>query len=485
MKRNFLIVVSVFFISTGMIGAACGQSRISGHIKYLNSANTFLDGVKVYLVSSVGQQLDSINSDQHGYYRFENLGQGQYYIEPQCNKPWAGGNSVDALMVQKHFVGLSLLTGLPLQAADVNNSNSVNAIDAMQILQRFVGFLTSFTAGNWTFENTPVTVDGINPVSHDFYGLCYGDINGSNLPPACFPHPTQANAGPDIVASSETTVILNGNVPVYGAGYWLVIEGYNYSLTDNSDPTASFTGVAGITYLLTWNIATACYTSVDTVEISLVSLTGMPCPGQPDFVYGGQTYNTVQIGAQCWMKENLNIGTMINGTLNQTDNGIIEKYCFNNLPVNCEQYGGMYQWDEAMQFSLQAGAQGICPSGWHIPTDAEWCTLTTFLDPSVNCSLMAQWTGTDIGGLLKEAGYDHWNYPNGGATNASGFTALGAGYRYNNSTFYGLKADNYTWCSELYTTGNAFNRSLYTYGSTISRLEGYRENGYSVRCLKD
>ena len=66
--------------------------------------------------------------------------------------------------------------------------------------------------------------------------------------------------------------------------------------------------------------------------------------------YGGKDYNTVLIGSQCWLKENLDVGTMINGSNQQTNNGIIEKYCYNNVPNNCSTYGGLYQWNEAMQY---------------------------------------------------------------------------------------------------------------------------------------
>ena len=62
-----------------------------------------------------------------------------------------------------------------------------------------------------------------------------------------------------------------------------------------------------------------------------------------------------------------------------TNNGIIEKYCYDNDPVNCATYGGLYQWDEMMQYTTQQGTQGICPAGWHLPTDAEWTILTDFL----------------------------------------------------------------------------------------------------------
>ncbi len=103
----------------------------------------------------------------------------------------------------------------------------------------------------------------------------------------------------------------------------------------------------------------------------------------------GQNYNTVQIGDQCWMAENLNVGTMIDGSDDQTQQTpeVIEKYCYDNNTANCDTYGGLYQWNEMMHYTTQEGAQGICPAGWHVPTDGEWCTLTQVVDATVNCNM--------------------------------------------------------------------------------------------------
>ncbi|OHA83760.1 MAG: hypothetical protein A2481_00670 [Candidatus Yonathbacteria bacterium RIFOXYC2_FULL_47_9] len=102
----------------------------------------------------------------------------------------------------------------------------------------------------------------------------------------------------------------------------------------------------------------------------------------------GSTYNTVAIGTQCWMKESMRVGTMINSGTTQTNNGTIEKYCYNNQAANCTTNhpnypdGGLYTWNEAMKYSVTEGAQGICPAGWHIPTDADWHTLENYLKDS-------------------------------------------------------------------------------------------------------
>jgi len=87
-----------------------------------------------------------------------------------------------------------------------------------------------------------------------------------------------------------------------------------------------------------------------------------------------KVYPTVQIGSQCWMTANLNYGTMIPGNISQRDNCIWEKYCFNDVAANCGQQT-YYQWDELMQYDETVSTQGLCPPGWHVPTEADWNTL--------------------------------------------------------------------------------------------------------------
>ena len=198
----------------------------------------------------------------------------------------------------------------------------------------------------------------------------------------------------------------------------------------------------------------------------------------------GQTYNTVQIGTQCWIAENLNIGTMINGSNNQIDNSIIEKYCYDNNTSNCDTYGGLYQWDEMMQYVTTEGVQGICPSGWHIPTDAEWCTLENYVDDgTIDCEETG-WRGVDAGGNLKETGLIHWNSPNTGATNSYGFTSLPCGNRNPTGTFESIGFGNYYWTSSI-NGSEAWRHSIGNNNANI--YHSLRDNfyGQSVRCLQD
>ncbi len=186
-----------------------------------------------------------------------------------------------------------------------------------------------------------------------------------------------------------------------------------------------------------------------------------------------QIYTTIQIGDQCWMAKNLNIGTLINSSENMTDNGVIEKYCYNNDTVNCEIYGGLYQWNEMMKYNATQGVQGICPTGWHLPSDEEWTTITDFLG--------GKWVA---GGKMKEAGTSHWNPPNTSATNESGFTSLPGGYRVPIGSFEGLGNLGYWWSSTQYISSYARRRSmLYDYGA-VFRGYGNKTYSFSVRCVR-
>ncbi|MCD4736354.1 MAG: hypothetical protein K8R53_09940, partial [Bacteroidales bacterium] len=194
---------------------------------------------------------------------------------------------------------------------------------------------------------------------------------------------------------------------------------------------------------------------------------GMPFTDARD----GQVYSTVQIGTQCWMAENLNIGTRIAGINDQIDNSIIEKYCYNDDEDSCTVFGGLYQWNEMMQYSITPGTLGICPLGWHVPSDAEWCTMETSLDPTMNCNILG-WTGTNAGQKIKPGAI-------------SGFDALYAGHRNVNGTFgnFGINAN--FWCSDQFNSNDGITYTTYIYYLKIYRMNISKQRGYSVRCIKN
>ena len=196
----------------------------------------------------------------------------------------------------------------------------------------------------------------------------------------------------------------------------------------------------------------------------------IPCPGTPTVDYEGKTYNTVLIGEQCWLKENLDVGTQIVHGQYPGNNSIIEKYCYNNLPANCETYGGLYFWDEAMQYVTTTGARGICPLGWHMPTMAEYQSLANYLDNNSNA--------------MKQEGQGSGD---GQGTNTSGFSALLAGAKgYSGGPFQGLGESTNYWMGEKGVSYYACNVQILKTTSTIHLYNnGIKSWALSVRCIKD
>lgn len=192
------------------------------------------------------------------------------------------------------------------------------------------------------------------------------------------------------------------------------------------------------------------------------------CPSIPAITYAGKTYSTILIGTQCWLKENLNIGTLILGNQSATNNGVIEKYCYNNDSINCEIYGGLYSWEEALQYSYAQGSQGICPTDWHIPTLIDFEALKIFVNNDAN--------------KLKEVGIGTGA---GIGTNTSGFSALLSGGRSGNSTFININNYGYFWSSTEYDSLKAYNMHFSSNNSDINLLSVSKDFAFSIRCIKD
>lgn len=184
----------------------------------------------------------------------------------------------------------------------------------------------------------------------------------------------------------------------------------------------------------------------------------------------GNGYNTVTIGTQIWMKENLKTTKFRESTVipnvtntNSWRNLTTSAYCdYDNSIVNSAIYGKIYNWYAATD------AHKICPMGWHVPSDAEWNVLAKYLDNSVDTTAIG-WLGTDIGGKLKETGTTYWTTPNTGATNISGFTALPGGYRNLYGSFMYIEDYGYWWSTKADDTANVWKRNLNYDNSQMSR----------------
>ncbi len=490
MRNTFLCTLIIAAILVPVLSSAQPCQNIQGQVVYLNDGYTPLYGVNVQLRTAGGQLIEESVTDYQGRFGFCQQESGDYLITITSDRPAGGINAVDALQAAKHYIELISLTGLQYLAADLNGSGYINSVDALLILKRYVEFIPTFIVGDWLFEADTVSVDQGTTVSTIIHGLCYGDVDASFIPEPCSPLPSQANAGPDQTVQ-VAVVTLAADIPSEGIGNWTVIQGVGGVFQDPADPQTVFTGLQGTVYSLVWSVSTLCTTSTDTVFITLdTNITCPPCPGLPIIDYSGQTYHTILIGDQCWLRENLNIGVMVISTTTMgnhsdcADNGIVEKYCYDNDPVNCEIYGGLYDWHEMMGYVTTPGGQGICPAGWHIPLDQDWCELTTFLDATVNCN-STYLSGISVGVKMKEEGTDHWFQAEYPPTNESCFTSLGAGYRQGNGVFNFLQSFNYLWSSDVSSNPNAYNRYLYYNYRSVGRGSTNKNGGLSVRCIKD
>ncbi len=204
----------------------------------------------------------------------------------------------------------------------------------------------------------------------------------------------------------------------------------------------------------------------DTLNLGDLVIERFACPS--GIVYEGRTYETIQIGSQCWFKQNLNVGNMIPGTGTMNNNGVVEKYCYDDDTLKCNSFGALYQWNEVMQYSIDPGVQGICPNGWHIPTREDY-------------EILIEAAGFD-GNSLKAVGQGSGN---GAGTNTTGFSAKLAGRRYSVGDFGSLGQLGVFWTSTQYSDFYGIYMHMYNSGKIAGIPDLSKKYGFSVRCVKN
>jgi uncharacterized protein (TIGR02145 family) len=200
----------------------------------------------------------------------------------------------------------------------------------------------------------------------------------------------------------------------------------------------------------------------------------------------GNTYQTIKIGNQWWMAENLKVTHYRNGdaipkvTGDTEWSNLTNGACCNygNDSNNTATYGRLYN------FYALNDSRNTAPAGWHVPSDYEWKTLEMTLGMSQIAADAIGERGTDVGGKLKETGMSHWQSPNMGATNESGFSALPGGCRYGGS-FDGLGVVAFFWSSTESESNSAWYRGLGYINSIVYRGSNSKQFGFSVRCVRD
>jgi uncharacterized protein (TIGR02145 family) len=254
----------------------------------------------------------------------------------------------------------------------------------------------------------------------------------------------------------------------------------NTTVLTCSTPSITLTASGGASYL--WdNSSTSASRVVSAAGTYTVTVTGANgCTASENVSISGSSscISTVTICSQQWMDKNLDVSKYRNGddipqVTDPTAWAALTTgaWCYyNNDPANGAVYGKLYNWYAVND------PRGLAPAGFHIPTDAEWTTIVTCLG------------GASVaGGKMKETGTTHWSAPNTGATNSSGFTGLPGGHRDWSGSFDGVDVgfNVFWWSSTENDPTQAWFRYLYYGGGNIFRLNGLKQFGFSVRCLRD
>jgi uncharacterized protein (TIGR02145 family) len=262
---------------------------------------------------------------------------------------------------------------------------------------------------------------------------------------ACFDTITAVNAKP---------IKLKGGIPLGGI----------YSGT-GVNTGIFYPAIAGVgTHIITYSYINAgSCSSSDQISIINYPLSIVNCGSPMIDRRDNKVYPTIQIGTQCWLAANLNYGNPVPSAQYQMDNCIPEKYCYNDLPANCQlpTANSSYQWDELMAYDATPGNEGLCPPAWHVPTESDWNTLFAVY---INNAF--------AGSPLKYSGY-------------SGFNALLTGAKHFNKAWNYDGFAAFFWSSTPWGGDKAWAHGMNDPDPSVSRYPSYRTNAFSVRCLKD
>jgi uncharacterized protein (TIGR02145 family) len=260
--------------------------------------------------------------------------------------------------------------------------------------------------------------------------------------------------------------------------YEWIFEGGNPSTSTAKNPDGILYTAAG-EYDVTLKITTEEGDATETKN-DLIVVTQLPggCESLTTVAdVDGNTYSVVTIGSQCWMGENLKTSKFRDGSAisevtdgEQWKNQLTPAFCwYDNDNSNEGTYGKLYNW-----FAIQ-DSMGICPDGWHVPSDAEFVVLTKYLGSEYDVA----------SGRLKEEGTTHWDAPNEMASNSSGFTGLPGGMRFQEGQFNHMGKNGLFWSSSRDSESLAFFLTL-TYNTPTSyQTDTYKRSGFSCRCVKD
>ena len=383
-----------------------------------------------------------------------NWGAGSYFLKTETD-PTGGGNY--------NIVGTTQLISVPY-AMHSNTSNNLNtptpglpgqvltvAKDGNPI---WVSTLPTVVTTNFSNVTSNSAVSGGNVLSDGGSSVTARGIVWSTIPNPTVSLSTITNNGNGLGIFSSTLNGLVSKSTYYARAYATNSVGTGYG-NEISFTTSDITNVMGI-----------------------------PCAGTPTVKdIDGNSYNTVQIGTQCWTKENLRVSKYRDGSIipldesgGTTGNSSAQiwsirsmgaRTVFGHNPANLALLGYLYNW-----YAI-SDPKGLCPSAWHVPSDAEWTTLTTFLG------------GESVaGGKMKSISTTYWNLSNVAPTNESGFSTLPGGYRVNDGSFNNINLNAFFWSATELDKNDAWHRYL-NYNDNVFVNYFNKSFGASVRCLRD
>jgi uncharacterized protein (TIGR02145 family) len=317
--------------------------------------------------------------------------------------------------------------------------------------------ITGFGPGNTNLISQTLTNSGNYPESVTYTvspiaNSCPGTNNSVVVNVNPFPATSYTPCNDIITTTAAQPLKLKGGLPLGGT--------YSGTGVNTGIFYPSIAGIGNQTITYSYTNTWGCVANATQV-ISVINPPVFLCDNTMTDIRDNQTYTTVKIGTQCWMAENLNYGNLIVSTQMQRDNCISEKYCFSDIPANCTSYGGLYQWDELMQYDNAAAAQGFCPPGWHIPTENDWTTLFDFYI-----------SNGFAGSPLKYTGY-------------SGFDVFLSGTRFNNVNWNFSNFAVMFWSSTKEGNDKAWAHGMNTFNPSVSYYPSSRTHAFNVRCIKD
>jgi uncharacterized protein (TIGR02145 family) len=277
----------------------------------------------------------------------------------------------------------------------------------------------------------------------------------------------------DVITNTDAKPFeLKGALPLGGTFTGTGVAGSTFNPSNAGPGTHEIT----YTYINSFNC-------IDSAKLSITvhQFTGFTCGSMLTDIRDNNQYPTVLLGSQCWTASNLNYGSVISYTTPQRDNCLFEKYCFSNLAFNCQNQGGLYQWDEMMRYDSQEEIQGFCPPGWHIPAEHEWNTLFAFFRADSTNAVAGRYLKTGGGSGFNADIYQilHFNRVwNWNQQYQPGHSALQA-------TFFWSSSPSGPGKARAHGMNKVFDEYNFEWTPSVSYYSAFRNNAFFLRCIKD